>query len=105
MSITTDATGKVINTEFQNTFGIQLGVLFAANSSSGNNANVFAPNLSLTVLNFQVGCGYELGTISSNEKRFFYTLAYGIPLAKLFRGGFYVVKRSLPIDNNSGFVN
>ena len=105
MTITTDATGKVINTEMHNTIGFQLGVLFAANSSSGNNSNVFAPTFSFTVLNFQLGCGYELGTLSTKENRFFYTLTYGIPLAKLLKGGFYVVKRSLPIDTNSGFVN
>lgn len=105
MTITTDANGKVINTEMQNTFGIQLGVLFAANSSTGNNANVFAPTLSLTTLNFQIGCGYELGTISPKENRFFYTLAYGIPLSKIIKGGFFIVKRSKPIDTISGFLN
>ena len=105
MTITTDANGKVINTEMNNTFGIQVGVLFAANSSSGNNANIFAPTLSISILNFQLGCGYELGTISPKEKRFFYTIAYGIPISKLIKGGFYVVKRSVPLDQNSGFVN
>jgi hypothetical protein len=69
MTITTDATGKAINTEMQNTFGFQLGVLFATNSSSGNNANVFASTFSLAVLNFQLGCRYELGTISPKERQ------------------------------------
>jgi hypothetical protein len=105
MMITTDDQSKIINTQMQNTFGIQLGVLFAANSSSGNNANIFAPTLSFSILDFQFGCGYELGSISSKENRFFYTLAYGIPLSKLIKGGFYVVKRSLPTEHYKGFIN
>lgn len=104
MTITTDENGKTINTEMDNTVGLQLGLLFAANSSSGNNANVFAPTFSFTALNFQIGCGYELGTVSAKENRFFYTVAYGIPISKLIKGGFYVVKKSTPIDENAGFL-
>lgn len=103
MTITTDDLNNVINTEMNNTFGFQLGVLFAANSSSGNNANIFAPTFSLAILNFQIGCGYELGTISPKENRFFYTIAYGISLGKLIKGGYYVVKKSTPESPSAGF--
>jgi hypothetical protein len=104
MLVTTNDNGEVINTEMQNTLGIQLGVLFAVNSSTGNNANIFAPTISFSVLNFQIGCGYELGSLPEKENRFFYTLAYGIPLSKLIRGGFYVVRKFEVTDNKNGFM-
>lgn len=90
----TDNNNKIINTEMDNTFGIQTGFLFAANSSGGNNANIFAWTVGISILNFQLGYGYEFGTLSSTEKRGFLTLAYGVPVSKLIRGGFYKVKRS-----------
>lgn len=87
-----------------NTFGLQLGLLFAANSSSGNNTNISAPTFSISLLNFQIGCGYELGSIPAKENRFFYTVAYGILISKLVKGGFYVLKKTeLPLNPNNGF--
>lgn len=94
---TTDNNGTIINTEMMNTAGIQVGFLFAVNSSSGNNANIFAPTLSLSILNFNFGMGYELGNLPTGEKRLFYTIAYGIPTSKLLKGGFFLVSRkSIP---------
>ena len=90
----TDVNGKVINTEMDNTFGFQTGFLFASNSSGTNNTNIFAWTFGISLLNFQLGYGYEFGTINANEKRGFLTLAYGIPVSKLVRGGFFKVKRS-----------
>ncbi|MBL7698683.1 MAG: hypothetical protein JNK79_11010 [Chitinophagaceae bacterium] len=97
---TTDNTGKVINTEMHNSFGIQVGVLFATNSSGGNNANIFAPTLSVSVLNFNVGFGHELGTLPDDTHRGFLTVAYGIPISKLVKGGFYIRKRGPAVANN-----
>lgn len=97
---TTDNTGKVINTEMNNSFGVQVGILFATNSSGGNNANVFAPTISVSVLNFNVGYGHELGTLPENTHRGFLTIAYGIPISKLVKGGFYVRKRA-PVESSS----
>lgn len=90
----TDVNGEIINTEMDNTFGIQTGFLFEANSSGGNNSNNFAWTFGISILNFQVGYGYEFGTVNANEKRGFLTLAYGIPVSKLIKGGFYKIKRS-----------
>lgn len=90
----TDKDGKVINSEMNNTFGVQLGFLFAANSSGSNNSNIFALTAGISLLNFQLGYGYEFGTIGANDKRGFMTLAYGIPVSKLIKGGFYTVKKS-----------
>lgn len=105
---TTDATGETINSEFTNSFGLHFGVLFSAGSSNTENKNVFAPTLSVSVLDFQLGYGYELGTIEPNQKRSFFTIAYAIPLSKLVRGKFFVFKASkgynshnpLPIEPN-----
>lgn len=86
---TTDAATGEKDQVFSNKIGLQIGVLFAANANAGNNANVFAPTLSLSFLNFQIGGGYELGTVGTGETRFFATVAYGIPLAKLVDGGYW----------------
>lgn len=102
----TDKDGKVISSEMDNTFGIQAGFLFAANSSGSNNTNIFALTAGISVLNFQLGYGYEFGTIGVNDKRGFMTLAYGIPVSKLIRGGFYKVKSSelSSAQKNKGFL-
>lgn len=94
MDVTTDNAGKVINTEMNNTFGLHLGVLFAANTNNGSSQNIFAPTLSVSILNFQVGYGMELGTVAANQKRGFVTVAYNIPLSKFIKGGFYLLRRS-----------
>lgn len=102
----TDKDSKVISSEMDNTFGIQAGFLFAANSSGTNNTNIFALTAGISVLNFQLGYGYEFGTIGANDKRGFMTLAYGIPISKLIRGGFYKVKSSelTSAQKNKGFT-
>jgi hypothetical protein len=96
LSVTTDNSegAQVINSEMNNTVGIQLGCLFAANTNSENQQNIFAPTFSVSVLNFQLGYGYELGTVSENQKRGFVTIAYSIPLSKLIKGGFYILRRT-----------
>jgi len=99
----TDNSGKVISTEMNNTFGFQAGFLFASNSSSSNNTNIFALTLAMSLLNFQIGYGYELGTLGTSEKRGFLTLAYGIPISKLIKGGFYVRKKSDALTGNKSY--
>ena len=96
LAVTTDNSedSHVINSEMHNTIGVQLGCLFAANTNSENQQNIFAPTLSVSVLNFQLGYGYELGTISEKQKRGFLTIAYSIPLSRLIKGGFYIFKRT-----------
>jgi hypothetical protein len=104
LSLTTDEKGNIINREMDNTIGVQLGVLLAANTGGQNNANIFAPTISVSILNFQLGLGYELGNVPVTESRHFYTLAYGIPFSKFTRGGFYVLKKTpLPINETNGF--
>lgn len=91
---TTDANGETINTEFTSTIGIHLGVLFSAGSNSTENKNVFAPTISLSLLDFQLGYGYEMGTLATNQKKGFFTVAYAIPLSKLVKGKFYILNSS-----------
>lgn len=91
---TTDATGTTINTDFTNTFGIHLGVLFSSGKDGSEQKNIFAPTLSLSILDFQLGFGYELGTTIETQKKGFITLAYAIPLSKLVKGKYYVFKAS-----------
>jgi hypothetical protein len=85
-----DDNGELENSDFANTFSMHVGVLFSA----GNNNNVFAPVLSVGVLDFQLGLGIELGNINANQKRGFLTIGYAIPLYKLTKGKYWFVKKS-----------
>ncbi len=85
-----DENGELENSDFANTFSIHGGVLFSA----GNNNNVFAPVLSIGLLDFQLGFGYELGNINDNQKRTFVTIGYAIPLYKLTKGKYWFLKKS-----------
>lgn len=85
-----DENGELENSDFANTFSIHGGVLFSA----GNNNNVFAPVLSIGLLDFQLGLGYELGNISENQKRGFITIGYAIPLYKLTKGKYWFMRKS-----------
>jgi hypothetical protein len=91
---TTDASGETINTDYTNWFGLHFGVLFSAGSSGGENKNIFAPTISASFLDFQLGVGYEMGTIAPAQTKFFLTLAYAIPLSKLIKGKYYILKSS-----------
>ncbi|WP_426486048.1 hypothetical protein [Flavobacterium sp. 2] len=86
---TRDNTGEIINEEFRNRFGINLGFLFSAGTGE-ESKNVFAPVINFAVLDFQIGIGTELGTRSANQKRQFLTLSYAIPVYKLFKKGYKI---------------
>ncbi len=107
LKVVTDEDSRVIDREMINTFGIQVGFLFASNSATGTNQNIFAPTLGFSILNFQLGYGYELGSRGQNEKKGFFTLAYGIPVSKLIKGGFYVLRRTENAvnENAAGFID
>ncbi|WP_281612925.1 hypothetical protein [Flammeovirga sp. SubArs3] len=98
LSETRDQQGNLLNQEFINTFGIHLGFLFSAGTGD-DTKNVFAPTLNFSVLNFQMGIGYELGTRSEDQLPAFLTLSYAIPVYKLTKGGFWIWKNSKPITD------
>jgi hypothetical protein len=83
-TVTRDSEGKVIDEDFSNTFGVYFGVLYQAGTGE-NPRNVFAPTLNLNLLDFQLGVGYDYGSITPEQTRYFVTVSYGIPLAKLFK--------------------
>ena len=89
---TRDENTKIINREFNNIVGAQIGFLFSAQTGE-NPTNLFAVSLGLNVLDFQIGYGYELGTITNDQKRGFLTIAYSIPLSKLTKGGFFILNK------------
>lgn len=94
MEKTTDATGATINTDFTNTFGIHLGVLFSSGKDGNEQKNIFAPTLSVSLLDFQIGLGYEMGSVTENQRKGFVTIAYAIPLSKLLKGKYYIFRAS-----------
>ncbi|MEM7161649.1 MAG: hypothetical protein AAF487_04335 [Bacteroidota bacterium] len=83
----------VINTQMKNRFGLHMGMLFSYPNDSTKNF-VFAPTLGLQILDIQFGMGYELGTIQVGENRLFYTLAYRIPIKKLYNLSYIRMKRN-----------
>ncbi len=102
MEITRDNEGQITNEEYSNTVGFHVGALFS--SGTGEDAkNVFAPTLNVAVLDFQIGIGYELGTISEDQSRTFLTISYAIPLYKLIRKGYRVWRLNpYPISSRKG---
>ena len=64
---TRDENSNIINQEFISTIGLHLGFLFSA-STGEDNRNVFAPTFNLSLLDFQLGLGYELGTLLPDQK-------------------------------------
>jgi hypothetical protein len=105
MEITRDNSGQIINEEFSSTFGIHLGALFSADTAE-DSKNIFAPTLNVSLLDFQVGIGYELGTISENQKRIFITLAYSIPLYKLVKKSYRVwAIDPIPYDSRKSAID
>lgn len=94
-----DSNGELINTEFNNTFGVSLGFLFSATGNDGENENVFAPMASVNILDFQLGFGVELGTRTEDQRRGFLTIAYAIPLYKLSIGNYRIIKKGSIIND------
>lgn len=94
MEKTTDATGTTINTDFTNTFGVHIGFLFSSGKDGEEQKNIFSPTISVSILDFQLGAGYELGTRVENQKKGFVSLAYAIPLSKLVKGKYFVLAAS-----------
>jgi hypothetical protein len=82
--VTRDSSGIIIDESFSNTFGAYLGILYQATTGE-DQRNVFAPTFSLSILDVQVGIGYDYGKVPLNQERTFITVSYGIPLFKLFK--------------------
>jgi len=107
---TTDGKGNTLSADFYNEWGVQIGFLFASNSTSGTStttnsgsttssttqsSTIFALMAGFSVLNFQIGAGYEFGSIAPGQKRTFVTIAYAIPVSTLVNGGYKIIQSSL----------
>lgn len=95
-----DENGTVVDEELVNTFSIYGGLLFST-SGSAESKSVVAPTITISGLNLAVGFGYEFGQIPLEQRRFFMTLAYNIPLFKLKRGAYYILKSSGQVNETS----
>lgn len=87
-----DTNSNLVNSDFYNKIGLQLGFLFSS-STEENQSNVFALNIALNILDIQFGYGHEYGTVQDDQRREFYTISYAIPLARLTQKGNYVIRR------------
>lgn len=97
---TRDDQGNVTNQDFINTFGVHLGFLFSAGNGESSK-NVFAPIINFSILDFQLGLGYELGSVTESQKRGFLSFSYAIPIYKLKKGGSYIKKKTKPLNLNT----
>lgn len=96
-----DPSGKIINQDFTPTFGATFGFLFSSASLLEERQNSFAPFVGISILDFQIGLGWELGSVPDSYKRSFFTVSYNIPIYKLKRGGFYILRSGDFIDDSS----
>jgi hypothetical protein len=93
LTMTSNENSEIIDREFTNNFGIGIGFLYAAGSGE-EPKNIFAINPFISILDIQLGVGYELGTVTENQSKFFFTASYSIPLQKLFKGKYYIYTAS-----------
>ena len=82
-----DSQNEDLDRKFYNAIGLNLGVLFSADLSTDQPTNVFAPTIGVSLMDFAVGWGYELGTHRDGETGHFITVSYDIPLQKLSSKG------------------
>ena len=75
-----------------NAIGLQLGFLFSVEDQAEQRITVFAPTVSLLLLDFQIGWGYEFGSKEIDETGHFMTISYGVPLQKLSAKGSWILK-------------
>lgn len=88
-----DSENQLITSDFANTMGLSVGFLFAANvEDEDQSTNIFATTVALTILDFQVGLGWEHGDRGANTEKMFVTIAYGIPLTKISRKSGVVIR-------------
>ncbi|MBF4472255.1 hypothetical protein [Flavobacterium sp. HJJ] len=90
--------GTVVDEEFANTFSIYGGLLFSTTNGE-NTTSVIAPHLTISSLNIAAGVGYEFGQILDQQRRLFFTFSYNIPLFKLKRGSYYILKSSGQVND------
>ncbi len=64
-------------------YGVQLGVLFSTRDSGEEIESRFAPTFGITILDFHIGYGYEMGSRSAKESPHFIAISYGISLSNL----------------------
>lgn len=93
-----DKNGEIASQDFTPTFGLTGGFLFSS-STGDDSKNSFAPFLGVSILDFQLGLGWELGTLPDNYKRSFFTVSYNIPIYKIKRGAFYILSFGDIIDD------
>ncbi len=91
---------KVYKTEIYNRIGLQIGCLFSASGGENNDTNIFAPTISLNMLDFNIGYGCELGTLDPSHKRGFFTIAYSVPLSSLSKKGYVLLSKLGKTNDN-----
>jgi hypothetical protein len=119
LDATKDNNNNITGVEFYNHIGFTFGFLFAANSNSGSSttqtgstttptgstatttgssttttnqsSTIFALVAGVSILNIQVGAGYELGSLTSGQRRGFLAISYAIPASTLVDGGYKIL--------------
>jgi len=106
---TLDKNGNTASADYYNHYGIHAGFIFAANTAAGSSTTtsastsntttqsgtIFAVVAAFTFYNFQVGTGYDFGSVPVGQKRLFFTLNYAIPVTTFVAGGYKIIKATL----------
>ncbi len=88
------STDQILNdkTEFANLIGMQMGILYSSKIDAFNQTNIndFSIFSGISILDFQLGIGYELGASHLETTGWFVSASYGIPIHKVTPTGFYI---------------
>lgn len=90
-AITAGTLSEDLEIDMKNIVGLSVGFLFSKTETDLSTRTIFAPTISLQVLDFQFGYGYELGTVSNTAHRSFITVSYGIAISKFTDKGSYLL--------------
>jgi len=89
---TTDEDFKITSKKFKNTLSFQAGVLYSIVNTSDSNTSTFALVGGISLLNFNLSLGREFGTLSPNQKKFFTSLSFNIPLSDIGINSMYLTR-------------
>jgi hypothetical protein len=91
--------------DIQNKVGIQFGFLFSRTSGQTTEISRFALHTGISLMDFQLGYGYEFGTINKDLKKGFFTISYGIPMSKFTKKTAHVFKNNNGMNKRLSKIN
>ena len=97
---TTDDNYNLTSKKFKNTFSGQIGLLYSIDNTTQSQSSTFAVVAGITLLNFNLSVGREFGTLLDNQKKYFTSISFNIPLSEIGLNSMYLLrsnKKSRPL--------